>query len=132
MTNFSINSIQCDTYAFFNPFPSHLSGTAHEMLIFRKIKYIENYLAVTINQDSIDDKYYQPLFDLTVASVLANMQATDSASASSVRLGDFSFGDKTGGGSDVEKSKIYFEQQGREGLENLKFMSYNALVYKAT
>lgn len=131
MMVFSIGSIQEDTYAQFSPFPSHISGTPHFNLIMRKLRYIENYTSSSIGSVDIDDKYYQTLFDFTMASVLGVMQATDSSAASNVHIGDFSFGDKVGGGSDIDKAKAYFEVQAKEGLEAIKFMNWDTLMYKA-
>jgi len=129
---FTLSSIQEDTYSFFNPFPSAISGTVHTNLIWRKLIFIENFASESIGSDAIPDKYYQPLYDMTVASVLGNLQATDSSDASTVKLGDFSFSDSTGGGTDTDKAQKFFEQQGIKGLENIRFMNYDAMVYKAT
>ena len=129
---FTLSSLQDDTYDFFNPFPTHLSGTPHEKLIWRKLKFIENFTVKSIGSEAIDDKYYQTLYDLTISSVCGALQATDSSTASKVRLGDFSFGDSTGGGTDLDKAKKYFEQQGMEGLNNIKFLNWDTVMYKAT
>ena len=127
---FSLGSIQTSTYSFFSPFPTNISGAVHADLIMRKIRLVENTLGVSIGSTSINEKYNQVLYDFTIASVVSAMQLQDSTSASSVKIGEFSFGDSAGGGTDLEKARNYFELQAKEGLEQLKFMNWGTLVYK--
>lgn len=124
---FTLGSLQADTYSFFSPFPSSVSGAVHTNLIWRKLKYIENYMGESIGSASIDDKYYQVLYDMTIASIISAAQSLDTSAMNGVSLGDFSFGDN----SEIEKAKRFFEQQAKEGLEAIRFMNYTTVVYKA-
>lgn len=126
---FTFSSLLSDTYGMFSTFPSSASGTVHSNLAWRKLKMVENVMGESIPSGAIPDKYYQPMVDFTVASILGFQLINDSTSVGTVSIGDFSYGDAD---ADLEKAKNYFELQAKEGLDALKFLNYEVRMYKAT
>lgn len=102
---------------------SSLSGTTLNNMIEQEINFVETYTTITIDSDSIPEKYQPAIIDLAHSKILL-AQESQQGGVDNVSLGELSVSQGAGGGAELAK------QLREDALKRLKELQRKIRVRK--